>query len=391
MREVIVFGSTGSIGKNTLEVLKLSNEFFVKGLCAYKNINFLQEQIKSHKPKYVCVINENAAKKMPKNVLRGCKFFYGDSGLKEFAAIPSDLAVMAISGISSLTPILMQMPKTKRIALANKESVVTAGKFIFNYAKDCKTEIVPVDSEINSLFQLLVDKKKDVKKVYLTASGGSLFGFSRKQLAKVKVKNVLAHPTWVMGKRITVDSATLVNKAFEVIETHFFFGFPYQSIDVLLHRESIVHALVEYCDYSFRSVLYSPDMRIPILSAISYPDNFNLSEKGNSKYKISIPEINFNNNLSLSFKKLGKNVFPLYDLVVKAADKDDNLLVILNACDEVAIDYFLKNRISFLDIEDVMFYMAQKYPKHKLISMDDLFFWDQWARVKTKEYLDKLN
>ncbi len=231
MKEVIIFGSTGSVGRSALEVIAGNpKDFNVKGLSANQDIKTLKAQIVKFNPRYVCVCDEIFAKKIEPFLKGKVKLLKGDRGLEEFSSLKSDISVMAISGVSALKPLLINLKYTKRVALANKESIVTAAPIIFSQAKKFNTEIIPVDSEINAFFQLMQFKTDGsntaFRKVYLTASGGALLGHKKKDFHKVTPKKVLKHPTWKMGERITVDSATLVNKAFEVIETHFFFGIP---------------------------------------------------------------------------------------------------------------------------------------------------------------------
>jgi 1-deoxy-D-xylulose-5-phosphate reductoisomerase len=383
MKKILIFGSTGSVGRNALSVIKRGkDEFKVLGLCTNSDTQTLMRQIKEFNPSYVCVRSEEAAKKLPTSLKKKIKLFTGEKGLLEFSRLNSDISLMAISGISCLEPLLLNMKHTKRVALANKESLVTAGSLVFKTANKYNTEILPVDSEINALFQLIEDKKKDINsfsKVYLTASGGALAGYSKKDLAKVKVKKVLAHPTWKMGQRITVDCATLVNKGFEAIETHFFFGIPYEKIAIVIHKESIAHALVECSDNTLFACLYFPDMKMPISFALYYPKRFNPGK-----------EANFKNNISLSFAPIQYNKYPLLKIILEAAKNEDNSLVILNACDEVAIDWFLTKKIKFTDIYKVMKYIFNRYPSHKVKEVDDVLYWDKWARAKTKEYLGRL-
>lgn len=379
MKKVMIFGSTGSIGRNALDVIKKAkHEFAVLGLCANSDLETLKSQIKQFNPAYVCVSSEKDTKAFENSLGRKIKFFNGKKGLEDFSAIGSDIAVMGIAGISCLKPLLGAIRNSKRVALANKESVVVAGNFVFEQARRFGAEIIPVDSEINALFQLF-EKRKDFEKVYLTASGGPLLDCKKKDLARINARAVLSHPTWRMGKRISIDSATLVNKGFEVIETHCFFGLPYESIEVVVHRQSLVHALAQFNDKSIFACLYPADMRIPIAFALHYPARAALYSG-----------INFNKSFSLNFTPLKMGDFPLFELIVEAAKKKDNSLVILNACDELAIEYFLKGKIKFTDIHKVMRYLFEHYPSGKLKTADDIFYWDKWAREKTCNYLEKL-
>lgn len=395
MKKVVIFGSTGSIGRNALSVIRESKDKFkVIGLCANKDTNTLYNQVKEFRPLSVCVRDEGKAKSLKKRLGKGIKLFSGPRGVEDFSSIKSDIAVMAIAGISSLKPLLIAIANSKRIALANKESIVTAGPLVFRRARRFNTQILPVDSEINALFQLIEPAcrslgagrargkrgyRDDLRKVYLTASGGALAGYSKNKLAKVGVRKVLDHPTWKMGRRVTVDSATLVNKGFEVIETHYFFGLDYKKIGIVLHKESAIHALLECKDNTLFACLYPPDMKMPISQALYYPERFD-SKEG----------MNFKSSFSYNFRPLDYKDYPLLKIILQAGKKEDNSLVILNAVDEVAIDYFLRRRIKFIDIYKVMAHMFRNYKSSKIKRIGDVFFWDDWARRRTEEYLNRL-
>jgi len=380
MKKVLVFGSSGSVGKNALSVIKKApQEFKVAGLCTNQDIKTLEGQINEFKPKYVCVKDEAAAKKLEKKLKGKLKLFKGETGLKEFSSLTADISVMAISGISCLAPLVTNIKHVKRVALANKESVVVAGKLVFLEARRRNTEILPVDSEINALFQLLKGNDKQLKKVYLTASGGPFFDYDKKDLKKVGPKEVLSHPTWQMGRRITVDSATLVNKGFEVIETERFFNIGFEKIKVVIHRESAIHALVEYQDHTMFACLYPPDMKMPISFSLYYPRR---AKAGGG--------IDFSKGFSLSFAPVDYKKYPLLGIVLDVAKREDNGLCVLNACDEVTIQYFLEKKIKFSAIQKVMEYFSQHYPSKKIKSIEDVLYWDKWTRNKTGEYLDKL-
>ena len=385
MKRVVIFGSTGSIGKNALSVIRENRDKFkVIGLCANKDSDTLYDQIKEFCPSFVCLRDEGKAKSLKKRLGKGIRLFFGQQGLEEFSSIKSDIAVMAIAGISSLKPLLIAIANSKRIALANKESIVTAGPLVFNRAKRFNTQILPVDSEINALFQLIGSRggkgcRDDLRKVYLTASGGALAGYSKSRLAGVGVKKVLDHPTWKMGKRVTVDSATLVNKGFEVIETHYFFGLDYEKIGIILHKESAIHAFLECKDNTLFACLYPPDMKMPISHALCYPKRLDSRE-----------EVNFKSSFSYNFRPLDYKDYPLLKIILQAGKKEDNSLVILNAVDEVAIDYFLRKRIKFTDIYKIMAKIFGNYKSSKIKRIGDVFFWDEWARKRAEEYLKRL-
>ena len=380
MKKILIFGSTGSVGKSALSVIrKAPQEFKVVGLCANQDIKTLKKQISEFKPSYVCIKDERAAKELEKTLKGKTKLFKGESGMGEFSSLKADISLMAISGISCLEPLLINIKHVKRIALANKESIVVGGKLVFSQAHKYNTEILPVDSEINALFQLLKGKDRQLKKVYLTASGGPFRDSSFKDLKRVGPRDVLSHPTWKMGQRITVDSATLVNKGFEVIETNRFFNIGFERIGVVIHRESAIHALIEYEDNTMFACLYPPDMKLPISFSFYYPRR-GPGSKG----------VDFNKGFSYSFAPVDYKKYPLLKIILDAAKKDDNGLCILNACDEVAIQYFLEKKIKFIDIKKVMEHFFKRYPSRKIKSVKDIVYWDSWARAKTKEYLDKL-
>ncbi|MDD5194799.1 MAG: 1-deoxy-D-xylulose-5-phosphate reductoisomerase [Candidatus Omnitrophica bacterium] len=379
MKKVLVFGSTGSIGKNSLDCLRKSREDFkVIGLCAYSNTRVLMSQVKEFSPRYVCVVDEKSAKDFESACDRGVTLFKGKEGLKEFSQLSSDISVMGISGISALEPLLANIRRTKRVALANKETIVCGGSFVFSQARKYKTEILPVDSEINALYQLLGSGKR-FERVYLTASGGALFDYTPKALEGVSVKDVLKHPTWDMGARITIDSATLLNKGFEAIEAHNFFNLKFDDIGIVIHRESKIHALAQFQDKTILACMYPADMRIPIAFALYYPRRC-LNRIG----------IDFSKAFSFTFLPLPRKRFPLLEMIIDAAKKEDNSLVCLNACDEKAVDYFLKKKIKFTDIYKAMDYMYGHYLSKKLSSVGDIFYWNNWASKKTEEYLKTL-
>ncbi|MDD4182662.1 MAG: 1-deoxy-D-xylulose-5-phosphate reductoisomerase [Candidatus Omnitrophica bacterium] len=378
MKTINIFGSTGSIGKNALDVIRRNKKNFeVLGLCAHSNTDTLCAQIKEFSPSYVCVVDEKSAEEV-RHLTKKIKLFKGENGLRDFASVDCDTSLMAISGISALRPLMINIEHAKKIALANKESIVTAGNFVLSKAKKFKTKILPVDSEINALYQFFA-LKNNFSKVYLTASGGALFNYKPKDLKKVRAETVLSHPTWRMGRRITIDSATLVNKGFEVIEAHYFFNLPYENIGIVVHRESTVHAFAEFADKTLFACMYPPDMRMPISFALNYPKRID-----------ALKASNFKGRLSLSFQPLKRGQFPLLDIILKAALRKDNSLVILNGCDEVAVEHFLSGKIKFTDIYKAMNYIFSHYKSAKLKTLDDVFYWDAYAKEKTKEYLRAL-
>jgi len=380
MKKVLIFGSTGAIGRSTLDVIRRDrNNFKVIGVCVYRNIKLLKEQIDEFEPEYVCVVERNVGENL--QIGKGRKLFLGEEGLREFSSVKADISVMAISGISSLNPLLTTIENAEMVALANKESLVVGGFLVKEQARKFNTKIIPIDSEISALFQLLnLDGRDGLEKVYLTASGGSLLHWEKKDIERAGVKDVLNHPVWKMGKRITVDSATLVNKGFEVVETNYFFDLDYRFIDIIIHKECLMHAMIKFKDNIFFACFYNPDMRIPISFALYYPDRRN-----------SIEDFNFfSKPASLSFSPVDYEKFPLLKVILEAAKRGGNSLVVVNACDEVAVDYFLKEKINFYGIFKAVDYIFNLYEYKEVNSLEEIFFWDRWAREKTEEYLRKL-
>ena len=382
MRRVLVFGSSGSIGRSVLEIIRRDkHNFSVLGLMVNKNIEKLMEQTEEFMPKYVCVANEKQAKKIMGRLPRGVKLLYGEKGVDNFSSLKADISVMGIVGISSLRPLLIAMKHSKRIALASKEAIVAAGELVVKQSIKYGIQLIPIDSEINALFQLLgCMGKSQLKKIYLTASGGPLFGYSSKDMKKVTKKVVLSHPTWKMGKRITVDSATLVNKGFEVMESHYLLGIDYKDIDIVIHRESYIHAIIESKDNMLFSLMYKPNMMIPISFSLYYP-------------KRNFPLRDFNtlfSSLKLSFDRVDYNRFPLLGVVIKAAKLGGNFPVVVNAADEVAVGHFLKGKVRFYDIQRAVEYVFSKTKKAPAVDLDSIYFWDEWARRKTEEFIGKI-
>lgn len=380
MRKITVFGSTGSIGKSALEVIRGDRKSFcVDGLLVHSNITLLLKQVREFKPRRVCVVDERAAGVCRRKLPRGVKLFSGAAGLQEFSSLATDIAIMGIVGLPSLPPLLTALKHARRVALASKEAIVVAGELIQRRAKRYGVRVIPVDSEINALFQLsLFMRAQELQKVYLTASGGALFRYPKSRLHKVTKHEVLAHPTWRMGKRITVDSATLVNKGFEVMETHHLFGLDYSAIDIVIHRQSFVHAFVQTKDGMSFACMYPPSMKVPIAHALYYPCR-----------KMSPAAKPFFGRLDMSFEPLRYKDFPLLRLVIAAARRGGNFPVIVNAADEVAIEYFLDGRISFYDIRRVVEHVFSKVSQAPADSVEKIYFWDAWARHKAEKFLDK--
>ncbi len=373
MNKVIVLGSTGSIGKNALAVLrKNKSRFKVIGLSAGGNVSLLNRQIAEFSPDYAALQDESKVKRIKGKV----KVFSGSQGINALARMKSDVVILGISGIAALEPLLECIGNTRRVLLANKESIVSAWPLIKTKLKNSGTEIVPVDSEANAIFQLLLGiKKRFLNKIYITASGGPFLNWNRKDLAKVKISQALKHPRWKMGKRITIDSASLVNKGFEVMEAHFLFGIPLDKIEVVIHPQSVVHSLAEASDGCLLASFFSPDMRIPINYALYYPDISNTPLKRLDLY--SLEKLEF---LRPDFKK-----FPGLKLALEAAMQAGTAPAVFAAADEEAVRLFLEGKISFNQIPQVLRRVLLKHRPVKFSSYKEILFWIDWAKQKVAE------
>lgn len=358
-----MLGSTGSIGTQALEVVKkFSQKFKIRGLSAKSNWKLLAEQAKFFKPQAVAIedgLRSDALRSALDGL--GIKIFTGKKAVLDLIdEVEADLVLIALVGISGLEPTLKAIRKKARIALANKESLVVAGKLVTSLADKAGVEIIPVDSEHSAIFQCL--KKQDIKyieNIILTSSGGPFKNYSRWKMYRVRVKDALRHPTWKMGKKITVDSATLMNKGFEVIEAKWLFGVDLEKIKVIIHPQSIIHSFVEFKDGSVLAQMASPDMRLPISYALSYPERLGLE----------FSKLNLLKSEPLSFKKPDLKLFPCLRLAYDAAGRGGSAPVVLNAANEAAVELFLKSKIKFLDIPKII---ERAIEEHKFIKDPDL-------------------
>ena len=346
MKRVVVLGSTGNIGVQTLEVITRNPErFVVSGLSCGANIDLLLEQCRLFRPEAVCVASGvageslEALRRLVPNVLSG------PEGLVELARLDAGILVVAITGVAALEPLFESMRPGLVVALANKESIVAAGALVMARARERGATVVPVDSEHSAVFQCIrAASPAEVSRIILTASGGPFAGRARPELASVTVAEALCHPNWRMGPKITVDSATLMNKGLEVIEAHHLFGVSYGSIVVTLHRESIVHSMVEFADGAVLAQMGLPDMRLPIQYALTYPE------------RIPGPVRRYDPwcERSLSFTLPDTGSFPLLRLAYEAGEAGGALPAVMSAANEVAVGEFLTGKIGFLDIAEVV-------------------------------------
>lgn len=375
MKNVYILGTTGTIGLQAVEViLKHPKEFKVIGISLGNSNKDLHEKlINDLKPEVVHFRSNNTLFKKYSNTT----FYYGDSGLIEFLKYPvKGIVINGISGSAGLIPSIETIKAKKDLALANKESLVMAGEIIKDLVKKYQVKLIPIDSEHNAILSSLVGEEiKSVKEITITASGGSFRDLTKAELENVKLKEALNHPNWEMGKKITIDSATMVNKALEVIEAHYLFDLDYDKIKVLLHRESVVHGFVTFKDNSVKALLASPNMKMPILYALTYPNRL---ESG-------IDELNLT-NLNLSFAKIDDSRYPLLKLGYEVGIKKGLYPVVFNASNEAAVNLFLNEKIKFTEIEEIIVKEVNNFKENisnptleKIIEMDEL--------IKRKVYM----
>ncbi|MBQ2675998.1 MAG: 1-deoxy-D-xylulose-5-phosphate reductoisomerase [Clostridia bacterium] len=357
-----ILGSTGSIGTQSLDVARLCG-IEIKALCANKNVDIIEAQIREFHPEIAVMADEVAAKELKIKVAdTGTKVLSGVDALNEAAALESaDTVLNSLVGMIGLVPTVTAINAKKTIALANKETLVAGGDYVMALAKKMGVDILPVDSEHSAIFQCLQSKAPNnaLKKLILTASGGPFFGYNKEQLKNVTAADALKHPNWDMGAKITIDSATMMNKGFEVIEAVHLFGISPDMIDVVVHRESIIHSMVEYADNSVIAQLGVPDMRVPIQYALTYPN----------RYQSPVKSLDLTDIAKLTFYKPDTEVFGCLEVCKKAIARGGLVPTAVNAANEVAVGLFLKGKIGFCDIEQIAF---DAYESQKQVSYDSI-------------------
>ncbi len=380
-KKVVILGSTGSIGTQTLDVIRKNQDIDVLGLTAHSNIDLLESQIKEFFPEIVCVVEEDKAIEL-NNRLRGIgsrtQVVSGEKGLEIVASLDqAELVVTAVVGMIGLLPTLAALRKGKHIALANKETLVTAGTIVMDLAKTNNLSIIPVDSEHSAIFQCLQgNNHDDVSKLILTASGGPFREYSKEQLKHVTLEQALKHPNWVMGHKITIDSATLMNKGLEVIEARHLFDIEHRQIEVIVHKESIIHSMVEYVDGSTIAQLGCPDMRHPIAYALYYPD------RKESSY---IKKLDLTHIRTLSFEAPRKDLFPCLQLAYDALIAGGTMPAVLNAANEVVVEGFLKKQVSFIEIPKIIHKVMNDHICINRPTLSDILECDRWAREYSRK------
>ncbi len=379
-KNIAILGSTGSIGTNVLRVVdRFSDRLNVVALTAFNNAGLLKKQITKYRPQYVAVERKRYSDICSFVKHKKVKVLDADRELEDIATLKNvDLVLCAVSGAAALRPFLAAVKKGKTVAPANKEALVMAGAIIMREAKKNKALILPVDSEQSAIFQCLNgNRKKELRHIYLTASGGSLYRMSKAQLRLASVEKVLKHPRWKMGRKITVDSATLMNKGLEVIEAKWLFGLEVDQIRVLIHPEAVIHSMVEFRDGSVLAQMGVTDMRLPIQYALTYP-----------KRLISLCKpIDFVGLHSLTFEKPDTKKFPALDICYRALKKGGSLPVVLNAANEEAVKACLSRRLRFSKIISVVEKILSRHKKSEKPSIKEIWQIDDWTRNEARKVI----
>ena len=376
---VAILGSTGSIGTQTLDVIDRHSELFeVYAITAHSNIDLLVEQARIYRPEVVAIADERHYKTL-REALDGLpiKVFAGADSICQIAAMsPIDTVVTAMVGYSGLLPTVRAIEAGKKIALANKETLVVAGELVTDLALRNRVDIVPIDSEHSAIFQCLVgENENSVEKLILTASGGAFRDTPKDDLRLATAADALRHPTWKMGAKITIDSATMMNKGFEVIEARWLFDIPIDKIEVIIHPQSIVHSMVQFCDGSIKAQLGQPDMRHPIQYALTFPDRLNAQVE-----RANLADIH-----QLTFEKPDYEKFRNLGLAYDALRRGGNIPCILNAANEVAVDAFLKGKIGFFAMSDIIEQTISETAFISSPTLDDYIATDREARARSSE------
>ena len=374
MRSLSILGSTGSIGLSTLDVVRLHpGKFSISGLAAGKDVVTLAQQIKEFQPTAVSVMDADTAEKL-RALLGNCKpdILYGIEGTIAVATVEeADMVVSAIVGAAGLIPTVSAIKAGKHIALANKETLVVAGELVSDLIQKHKVLLLPVDSEHSAIFQSLQGhRREDVVRIILTASGGPFRNSSTEELKQVRLEQALKHPQWTMGAKITIDSATMMNKGLEVIEAHWLFSMPAEKIGVVVHPQSIIHSMVEYLDGCVMAQLGAPDMRAPIAYALSWPER---CESGIQK--LDLAKIG-----TLTFEEPDMERFPALRLAFDALKAGRTYPAVLNAANEIAVAAFLEKKIRFIEIAETVDKTMQAHEAFTPVELDDYLHADRWAR-----------
>jgi len=380
MKKVAILGSTGSIGINTVEVIrKFPDHFSVEALTVNTRINLLEKQIDEFHPKVVAVKDEKLAAELKRKIGSKCEVLSGEKGLLSIAAdYDYDIFVGAMVGFCGLAPTIEAIKRSKRIALANKETLVVAGELVTELAKKYNAELLPVDSEHSAIFQCLVGEKvSEVDKLILTASGGPFLHKTKKEFAEVTVKEALNHPNWKMGNKITIDSASMMNKGLEVIEARWLFNLPTEKIEIVVHPQSIIHSMVKFVDGSMKAQLSTPDMKLPIQYALTYPERY-----ASQFVKTDLPLIQ-----TLTFFEPDFDKFECLKLAFDVLNAGGTSPCILNASNEVAVDKFLKGKIKFSAIPEIISRSLERFENHAKPDLETIIACDKETRIFAEQLI----
>lgn len=379
MRKIAILGSTGSVGRAALRVARhLKEEIKIVALAARSNLDLLEEQVREFQPELVAIGDEANAAEFRKRFPQKIPIIAGEEGLCAAAGIASaDLALFAMSGVAGLKPALFAMEQGKEIGLANKELLVCAGSLFMRTAREYGTRILPVDSEHSALFQCLQgNDHRAVRRLILTASGGPFYRKTKEDLASVTLEQALAHPNWSMGAKITVDSSTLMNKGLEKIEAHWLFDVAPCAIDVVIHPQSVIHSLVEYCDGSMLAQMSEPDMVLPIQMALTYPKR----ERG------LLPPFDFTKFSRLSFEEPDREKFPCLALAEEALKAGGSYPCALNAANEVLVGRFLKKELTWVDLGKKLEKIMSSHSGCNVVTLESVLAVDEEIRSKAKDF-----
>ncbi|MGH1326494.1 1-deoxy-D-xylulose-5-phosphate reductoisomerase [Bacillus pretiosus] len=372
MRNIVILGSTGSIGTSALEVIRNNpDKFRVVGMSAFSNIELFSKQIEEFKPEIISIGSESDAKTL-KYRFPSLSITHGQPGLIEVAAYSkADLVLSAVVGSIGILPTIEALKNGKDIAIANKETLVAAGHIVTATAEKYKRKLIPVDSEHSAIFQCLNgENEKEISNLIITASGGAFRDKSRAEMINLKASEALKHPNWQMGAKLTIDSATLMNKGLEVIEAHWLFNIPYEKIQVLVHKESIIHSMVEFQDGSIMAQLGQPDMKTPIQYSFTYPNRLK-----SDYHKLKLSEIR-----ALHFEEPNLEKFPCLKLAYDAGKIGGTMPAVLNATNEIVNKLYREDIIKFLDIEKILYNVMSKHDVIANPDLNQILDYDNWAR-----------
>lgn len=384
MKKISILGSTGSIGTQALDVIAHNQDKFkVTALSCAKSLPLLCRQIEEFSPEAVAVKDETDAKELA-DKYKDLEVFWGAEGLKTIASMEScDMVLNSLMGMKGLEPTMAAIESGKDIAFANKETLVAGGQLVMDAVKKHGVAMLPVDSEHSAIFQSLQgNQDNEIRRILLTASGGPFRGYSLEQLEQVSLEQALNHPNWSMGSKITIDSATMMNKGLEVIEARWLFDVPLEKIQVVVHPQSILHSAVEYMDSSVIGQMGNPDMRIPIAYAFSYPERMDLSDVTQPLDLFSLKE-------GMSFYPADRSVFKTIDLAYEACREGGSCPVVLNGANEVLVDLFLHGKIRFIDIQNFLIQMMESHQTKKNLDLETILEEDMRGREDVRKLVEK--